>query len=200
MKKILIRIKRVLYHPGTIRNKLLWKMTSRKLKHIGDNCLVGIGFTIQGEQYISIGNNFSSGKKLCLETWDCFNGEKTGMIPNLEIGNDVTITENCHISCMNHIQIGDGVLFGPRVFITDNFHGKNTFDELPMKPMDRKLWSRGPIKIGNNVWIGANVCIMPNVTIGDNAVIGANSVITHDVPQNAIVAGVPARVLRVIEE
>jgi acetyltransferase-like isoleucine patch superfamily enzyme len=54
--------------------------------------------------------------------------------------------------------------------------------------------------VGNNVWIGYGACILRGVTVGDNAVIGTNAVVTRDVPANAVVAGVPARLLRMREE
>ena len=55
------------------------------------------------------------------------------------------------------------------------------------------------VRVGNNVWIGFGACILRKVTVGDNAVIGTNAVVTQDVPPNAVVAGVPARVLRMRE-
>ena len=57
-----------------------------------------------------------------------------------------------------------------------------------------------PIKIGKNVWIGSNAAVLPGVTIGDNAVIGAGAVVTKDVPANRIAAGVPAKVIKRINE
>ena len=56
-----------------------------------------------------------------------------------------------------------------------------------------------PIVIGKNVWIGANAMIVPGVTVGDNAIIGAGAVVTKDVPANAVVAGVPAKVMKMVE-
>lgn len=58
----------------------------------------------------------------------------------------------------------------------------------------------GPIKIGNNVFVGKGAIILPNVTIGDNCVIGAGSVVTKDIPANSVAAGLPARVIKTIDE
>ena len=58
----------------------------------------------------------------------------------------------------------------------------------------------GPISIGNNVFIGNNVIILPGVTVGDNVVIGAGAVVTKNIPSNSVCAGVPARVIKTIDE
>ena len=66
--------------------------------------------------------------------------------------------------------------------------------------MNRKLYSKGPVIIGRNVWIGENVCILPNVSIGDGAIIGAGAVVTHNIPSYSISAGVPAKLIILIHE
>ena len=103
--------------------------------------------------------------------------------------------ENCHISCCNRITIGDGCLFGANVFITDNFHGDNSSEQLVIPPIERPLNVKEEVKIGRNVWIGRNVCIMPGVKIGDGAVIGANAVVTKDVDDYSVAVGIPARIV-----
>lgn len=107
---------------------------------------------------------------------------------------------NCHISACTGVKIGDGCLLGDNVFITDNFHGNSSAEVIDIMPIERPLYSKGCVSIGNNVWLGRNVCIMPNVTIGDGCVIGANTVVTHSVPAYSIVGGVPGRVIKKIKE
>jgi acetyltransferase-like isoleucine patch superfamily enzyme len=70
---------------------------------------------------------------------------------------------------------------------------------LHRPPINRPLISKGPVIIEDNVWIGEGVCITPNVRIGKNAIVGANAVVTKDVPPNTVVAGVPARVIKLLE-
>ena len=123
----------------------------------------------------------------------------TGYHPNLIIKNDVSIGSFSSIFCLNYVEISDGVLFGDNVSIFDNFHGHLDYSDIEIIPARREIVSKGPVKIGKNVWIGKNVCVMPNVTIGDYAIIGANSVVTHDIPAYAIVAGCPARVIKTIK-
>jgi len=65
-----------------------------------------------------------------------------------------------------------------------------------IRPADRDLYIKGPVHIGNNVWMGDRVCILSGVTIGDGAVIAANAVVTKYVPAYSVVGGVPAKVLK----
>ncbi|MFI3296999.1 MAG: DapH/DapD/GlmU-related protein [bacterium] len=63
-------------------------------------------------------------------------------------------------------------------------------------PLLRNLTTKGEVNIGDNVWVGEGVAIMPGVTIGEGAVIGANSVVTKNIPSYAVVAGIPARIIK----
>ena len=112
--------------------------------------------------------------------------------PSIKIGNHCLIRRGAHITAIKSIEIGDYVLTGTNVFISDNSHGYTDSHSLHEPTTTRPIVSKGKVKIGNNVWIGNNVCIMAGVTIGDGVVIGANSVVTKDVPAYTVVAGVPA--------
>lgn len=176
-----------------IRAKIGWIIKKRKLKSCGEGCRVGIDLVLRGSKYISIGNQLSAGKNLTIETWEEYNGNPTGIIPKFEIGSNVSIMDDCQFSCARCITIGDGVLMGNNVFITDNFHGSSEKKELIIPPADRELYIKGEVHIQDNVWIGRNVCIMPGVTIGEGSVVGANSVVTKNVEPFSIVVGAPAR-------
>ena len=116
--------------------------------------------------------------------------------PRLIIGDNVSIMDNCQISCINSIIIGNGCLFGDNVFITDNFHGEGRYDELIKEPLKRDLVSKGGVKIDRNVWIGRNACVMPGVNLGEGCIVAANSVVTHSFQPYSIVGGVPARLIK----
>lgn len=161
------------------------------------NFNIGKGYVLMGTENISIGDCFYAEDNLRLQAWKSY-GEQT-FNPFIQIGKNVSMMENCQISCCSKILIGDGCLFGANVFITDNFHGNNSKQQSNIPPIKRPLEVKGNVNIGKNVWIGRNVCVMPGVTIGDNAIIGANSVVTHDVKSKSIVAGVPAKLIRYIE-
>lgn len=151
-----------------------------------------------GGKYISIGNNCTLRKGCILTAWDSFQDQH--FTPIITIGNNCSIGDHSHITAINQIIIGDNLLTGPNVLITDNSHGQNTtLSELQMAPNQRPLYSKGTVHIGNNVWIGQNACIMPGVTIADGVIIAANSVVTHDIPAYSVAAGSPAKVIKHIE-
>ena len=122
-----------------------------------------------------------------------------GKAPILEIGDNVSIGEYSHITCANKITIGNGVLTGRFVLITDNAHGKCTNEDSDIAPLQRNIYSKGEVIIKENVWIGDKATILPGVTIGKGAVIAANAVVTKDVPDYTIVAGVPAKIVKQIK-
>jgi acetyltransferase-like isoleucine patch superfamily enzyme len=94
------------------------------------------------------------------------------------------------------VEIGEHCMFANGCFISDAGH---RFDD-PVTPVTwQGFVSKGPTRIGDNVWCGAHVVVTSGVTIGKRSVIGANSVVTADIPPYSIAAGAPARVLRTIE-
>ena len=110
---------------------------------------------------------------------------------NIVVGKNVFINACCKFQDQGGIVIGNGVLIGHNVTLATLNH-----DE---RPQFRQNIYPKPIKIGDNVWIGSNATILQGVTIGDGAIIGANAVVTKDVPENTIVAGVPAKIIRKVE-
>jgi acetyltransferase-like isoleucine patch superfamily enzyme len=166
----------------------------RRLKRAGPNLSIQYPAVVLGPQYIQIGDNFQAFARLRLEAF----GEHQGNLfnPKIVIGNNVSMNYDCHIGCINRIVIGDNVLMGSRILITDHFHGEINADMLKAPPAQRKITSRGPVVIEDNVWIGEGVAIMPNVRIGRNSIIGANAVVADDLPPNCVAGGVPARVIR----
>lgn len=196
---------RPIYNRTTIRvfeslfRNLRWRVYKFCLRSVGNNCHVGEDFRLVGEKYIKIGNDFMAGRGMVLEAYDSHEGSFQKFSPNIKIGDNVSFTDFDHISCIDYVEIGDGTLLGRNVYISDNSHGDTSVDMLGIPPTCRPLMSKGPVIIGKNVWIGRCVSILSGVTIGDNAIIGANSVVNKDVPANCVVAGSPARIVKVIE-
>lgn len=117
--------------------------------------------------------------------------------PEIRIGNGCHIGAHAHLTAISGITIGDNLLTGTNVIITDNAHGAtDSLQGLQGDPAARPLLSKGPVKIGHNVWLANNVCILPGVTIGDGVVVAANSCVTHDLPSYCIAAGCPAKIIK----
>lgn len=171
-----------------------WDIKKRNFKSVGKNSFVGLRAVIKDPESIIIGNNFYAEDDFRMETWPEYFSNNYN--PEILIKDNVSFGYRCHIGCINKIIIKENCLFGSNVYITDHFHGEINSDEFETIPKERKLYSKGPVSIGKSVWIGDNVVIMPDVTIGDNSIIGANSVVTHDIPENSVAAGIPARIIK----
>ena len=113
--------------------------------------------------------------------------------PKVVIGNQVTIGQNCHVTCANNIEIGNGSSILPDVLITDIEH-----EYVPDKSLRDTGIQVGGVKIGSHTTIGMGSRILGNrgIIIGKNVVIGANSVVKEDIPDYVVAAGTPARIVR----
>ncbi len=149
-----------------------------------------------GGKYIIIGNNFSCDQRLRLDAIDNFLGENFN--PSIIIGDNVSIQKDCHIGAINKIEIGNNVLLASKVYISDHSHGNTSVEDLLLPPSKRKLYSKGPVIIEDNVWLGEGVVILPGVTVGENSIVGANSVVTKSIPKNCVAAGNPAKIIKII--
>lgn len=180
----------------SLLNFLLWKILNWCIKHKFKRMkgLIYKPHQIIGAKYISIGCHTTIRNGLILSAWKSYAGKSFN--PRITIGDNCFIGEHAHISAINSIIIGNGVLTGRYVYISDNSHGTGSISEVETKPAKRPLYSKGPVLIGDNVWIGERVCILAGVSIGEGAIIGANAVVTHSIPPYCIAAGVPAKVIR----
>lgn len=140
-------------------------------------------------QYVHLKKMLGSvGEKVWIgKTFNCDNGK------NIFIGNNFTGNYNLTILDIMEVRIGNNVMIGPNSLISTVNH--------PLTPLGRRkhLGIGKPVHIGNDVWLGGNVTILPGVTIGNNVVVAAGAVVTKDIPDNSLVAGVPAKLIRTIE-
>lgn len=171
----------------------MWK--ANEFKNVG-SVYIQYPLYLHGGKYITIGKNFGCDQRLRLEAFDEFLGDKFS--PQILIGDNVSIQKDCHIGAVNKIVIGNDVLFAGRVYISDHSHGEITEEALLLPPAKRKLYSKGQVLIGDNVWIGEGVVVLPNVSIGKNCIIGANSVVTKSFQDNCVIAGNPAKLIRIL--
>lgn len=131
----------------------------------------------------------SSGENVSVQaTFNCDNGK------NIHVGEDFLSNYNLTILDIAPVTMGYNVQIGPNVDIYTVNHQLNPFGRR------KYLAKASPVKIGNDVWIGGKVTITPGVTIGNNVVIAAGAVVVDDVPDNSLVGGVPAKVIKSLEE
>ncbi len=176
-------------------NGLIFAEKGAKIQ-FGHKIKVGSGLnlmknsTINALSYngVEIGNNFTLGKFAIIEC--------TGVLRNigasLKIGNNVGINHYCFIGVRGDIEIGDNVIFGPRVNI---FSENHNFDKVDI-PIKHQGVTKDKTIIGNDVWIGGNVSIMSGVNIGDGCIIAAGAVVTKNIPPYSIIGGVPAKIIK----
>lgn len=108
-----------------------------------------------------------------------------------KIGKNVFINFDCVFLDLGGITIEDNVLLAPKVSLLTESH--------PLNPKERQSLIPKPIHIKKNAWIGANATILQGVTIGENAVVAAGSVVSKDVPENVVVGGIPAKIIKEIK-
>jgi acetyltransferase-like isoleucine patch superfamily enzyme len=133
-------------------------------------------------------------------------GEGTLLEPNvwitcpgdarIRIGGGTFLNMGVMVAANELVEIGDHCMFANHCFVTDANH---RFDD-PDKPITwQGFSSKGPTRVGDNVWCGAGVVITSGVTVGERCVIGANSVVTQDIPPFSVAAGAPAKVLKTVD-
>jgi acetyltransferase-like isoleucine patch superfamily enzyme len=110
----------------------------------------------------------------------------------VSIGAKTVMGQECTISAYQHVSIGRECIIADRVMLIDFDHGAVEVD----RPIREQGIYKRDVQVGHNVWIGYGACVLRGVSVGDNAIIGTSSVVTRDVPENAVVAGAPARVVR----
>jgi len=114
----------------------------------------------------------------------------------VSIGAKSVLGQECTISAYQRVAIGRECVIADRVMLIDFDHGASEVE----RPVRLQGIYKRDVRVGNNVWIGYGACVLRGVEIGDNAIVGTGAVVTRDVPANAIVAGVPARVIRMRAE
>jgi acetyltransferase-like isoleucine patch superfamily enzyme len=113
----------------------------------------------------------------------------------VEIGAKTVMGQECTISAYKRVRIGEQCVIADRTMFIDFDHGVVEI-ERPIR--QQGIYTR-EVEVGSNVWIGYGACILRGVSVGDNSIVGTNAVVTKDVPANAVVAGAPARIIRMRE-
>jgi len=165
--------------------RLAWlKLRWRKRLVLDGIAFVGPGVTLE----------IGKGAKLHLGRWSWI-GHGTKIRAHegeVHIGAKTVMGQECTISSFQHVSIGRECIVADRVMLIDFDHGVVEVD----RPIREQGIYKRDVRVGNNVWIGYGACILRGATVGDNAIVGTSTVVTKNVPDNAVVAGVPAQVLR----
>lgn len=158
-----------------------------------------VGETLRLIGKLNASGDIAEARKILSQIFDQEIDENTTVFPPFttnfgrftQIGKQVFINHGCSFLDLGGITIEDEVLIGPQVKLVTENH--------PLDPATRKGLITKPILIKRNAWIGAGATILPGVTVGENSIVAAGAVVSKEVPDNTVVGGVPARVLKSIK-
>jgi acetyltransferase-like isoleucine patch superfamily enzyme len=148
--------------------------------------------TVFGERWISVGAFCIVAEQVTLTAGLAPGDELPGAEPVLRIGDGCVIGRGSHLVSRLGITLGDHVFLGPNVYLTDHNHGY----EDTAAPIGTQLPGFAPVVIGAGSWLGANSVVLPGTELGRNTVVAAGCVVRGSFPDHAVLAGVPARMVR----
>ncbi len=170
---------------GRLALRLAWL----KLRHRGRLVTDGLAFVGPGVTF-----EIRPGAKVHLGRWSWIgHGSKVRAHEGeVRIGAKTVLGQECTISAFQHVSIGRECVIADRVMLIDFDHGIVEVE----RPIRLQGIYKRDVRVGHNCWIGYGACVLRGVTVGDNSVLGTYAVVTKDVAENAVAAGVPARVIR----
>jgi acetyltransferase-like isoleucine patch superfamily enzyme len=158
---------------------------------------IGDGALILGDRCMRIGAGFRAGRNLWMEAVTRYGQQE--LAPKLCIGERFSGSDSVHIACAFDVWIGDDVLVGSKVHITDHNHGQykgSTKESSPLEAPAARALHGAPVRVGNRVFLADGVVVLPGSDIGDAVIVGANSVVQGRLEPNSIYVGAPARRLK----
>jgi acetyltransferase-like isoleucine patch superfamily enzyme len=176
-------------HAGTVTAE---SAAGRRFAAFGPGTLMAFPTgAVYGERWIEVGDKTMIAELVTM----CAGmapGHDLGPEPVLHVGDRCVIGRGSHIVAHHSIEIGDDVYTGPYVYITDQNHKYEDIDT----PIGRQWPVNSAVRIGAGCWLGTGAVILPGATVGRNVVVAAGSVVRGEVPDNCVVAGVPAKIVR----
>ena len=183
-----------------VKSMCLSRLLNAPGLHLGPGCVV------RGSKFIHFGRNVYVHGHLWMEAIATYRTQQ--FRPGIKIGDDVSFSEGVHITCIDRISIGRGVLFGSRVYVSDHNHG------IYKGPLQKGTSAESPARAAHPTKTGGRRCgrdrglcvdwdnavIIGPITIGRGSIVGANSVVRADVPEFAMGGGIPARALKRFEQ
>src|ERR1700722_14005369 len=159
----------------------------------------GKRFQTDGMCFICPGVKFEIGRNATLRigrwSWVGHDSKIRVHEGEVSIGSKTVMGQEGTISAYQHVSIGSECIIADRVMLIDSDHGVVEVE----RPIRLQGIYKRDVRVGSNVWMGYGSCVLRGVSVGDNSIVGTNAVVTKDVPENAVVGGVPAQVLRVRE-
>jgi acetyltransferase-like isoleucine patch superfamily enzyme len=183
---------------GFIANRLYQQTYIRGLAHIGEGVRLGRHVRIDSPDCVSIGSKVYIGDYTWISSpkLNYYKGKDPETLhPRISIGDGTYIGRFTTIACISKIDIGKKVMISDSCYLGDCYHG---YKEKDTAIIEQRLYSPGPIRVGDGTWIGINVSILPNVAIGKHCVIGANSVVRKPVPDYYMAFGNPAQIRKIV--
>ena len=162
----------------------------RKFRKV--NSSIGKIISCQKNQYIHLSSSVRIKDYCRIDCIDTWNNQK--LQPYFEIGKGVIINDYFTAFITDNCKIGDNCIFANRCTIVTENHGMNPEDASPYHAQNLV---NGPVSIGKNCWIATEVIFLPNSSIGDNVIVAAHSVVNKKFPSNVIIAGAPAKIIKV---
>jgi len=178
--------------PGLLRQRLRNAFWRRILSCPGFEA--GDGALILGDRHMHLGARFRAGRGLWMEALTQY-GPQT-FSPALRVGERFSASDGVHIACAFDVSIGDDVLVGSKVHITDHNHGLYQGEDgvsSPLDPPATRPLHGAPVRIGHRVFLADGVVVLPGSDIGEGAIVGANAVVRGRLAPDTIYAGAPAR-------
>lgn len=169
-----------------IYTKIFWKKAR----------LIRRPFYCRGKKNICYGEKLTIGYGCRFESYLVDGANKHGTII---IGQNCKFGDRVHISAGEEIVIGSDCLFASNILLNDSQHGvygKRNMQSSPIEKPDDRVIDTMSIELGNRIWIGENVVILQGTKLGDGCIVGANSVVKGIFPENCILAGTPAKIIK----
>ncbi|NJO77656.1 MAG: acyltransferase [Cyanobacteria bacterium RM1_2_2] len=193
--------------PGSLGYLLRKKFYQGLFQRTGSGLILGQGVVLRHPRRITLGD------RVAIDDYTLLDASGAGEA-GMSFGNDVIVSRNCVIQCKtdsltlgNRVDIGcntilssgNGIFIGDSVLIAGNCYiggGRYVTDRIDIPMMEQGVYSKGPVVIGNDVWLGAGAIVLDGVRIGKGCVVGAGALVTKELPDYSIAVGVPAQVVR----
>lgn len=174
-----------------VRRRVWSRLLGTTIARLGAHC------QIFGYRHMRVGHDFRVGRMLWLEAVEQYGPQ--AFQPKLSIGDRVSCGDAVHIACAFDLRIGNDVLMGSKVHVTDHNHGLYQGagpQSSPDEPPSARALHGAPVHIGDRVFLADNVVVLPGSRIGDGVVVGANAVVSGTLPDNTLCVGAPAKPIK----